>query len=340
MSNEAIIRESTWNLLSPNSPCTVTFAGNTIQVSAYLHSPVDPKRKTVSAPRRTRNTERRTDDKPFVRSLTSFHSLVPFINANFLATPSEIHLVLTYYPQTFDAYQPARDFKPFWKKVLYRYPDYRYISVLEPHANGAWHLHVLLRSFSESPQLIDLKRLQQLWPHGGTNARFLTDSPAFGSYFLPTQRNEKLQRLHYYPLGIRLYNSSLSMHRPIKEFMTLEEASYLTQGLKLISPSQIDILSSDGYLLNQIRREVFQISADSQIAPELLGFECEEVKRMVVYQEIPFEVECDENISRLFARTVTDLLLLQEQLIARNILAEPLFQATENSSISFLKEVR
>ena len=61
---------------------------------------------------------------------------------------------------------------------------------------------------------------------------------------------------------------------------------------------------------------------------------------MVVYQEIPFEVECDENLSRLFARTVTDLLLLQEQLIARNILAEPLFQATENSSISFLKEVR
>lgn len=170
MSNEVIIRKSTQNFLSLDSPCTVIFAGNTVQVSTYLHSPVDPERKASSAPRCTRNTERRTDDKPFVRSLTAFHSLVPFINSNFLASPSEIHLVLTYYPQTFNAYQPTRDFKPFWKKVLYRYPDYRYISVLEPHANGAWHLHVLLRSFSESPQLIDLKRLQQLWPHGDTYA--------------------------------------------------------------------------------------------------------------------------------------------------------------------------
>lgn len=273
MCQKTSIRKSTTNLLSPDSPCTVIVAGNTVEIKAYLHSPITAVNKSTINSHRTRSAKLSPEkDKP-ARSLHSFHTLVPFINANFLGSPSEIHLTLTYYPQVFDAYQPAQDFKLFWKKVLYRYPDYRYISILEPHDNGAWHLHVLLRSFRESPQPIDLKLLKQLWTYGNTDARFLTDSPAFGAYFLPTERNDKLKRLHYYPSGIRLYNSSRGMQRPIKKFMTLKEASYLTQNLELVSPTQIDILSSDGHLLNQIRREVYLRPITNPAAPELVDFE-------------------------------------------------------------------
>lgn len=61
---------------------------------------------------------------------------------------------------------------------------------------------------------------------------------------------------------------------------------------------------------------------------------------MTVYEQIPFEVQCDENIAQLFALTIKNLSQLQEQLIARNILTEPIFQISAHNNTLPLKEVQ
>lgn len=74
----------------------------------------------------------------------SADNLYKLIHANFYKNIG-YHCVLTYSKPQKDTDEIYHDFKIFWQKVRYRYPDMGYISILEPTQKGAWHIHLLLK---------------------------------------------------------------------------------------------------------------------------------------------------------------------------------------------------
>lgn len=91
----------------------------------------------------------------------SADNLYKLIHANFYKNIG-YHCVLTYRnpPQNTD--ELYRDFKIFWQKIRYYYPDMGYISVLEPTQKGAWHIHLLLKNVKGSNMFVSFLRLSSV----------------------------------------------------------------------------------------------------------------------------------------------------------------------------------
>lgn len=80
----------------------------------------------------------------------TFNKLRELINANFDGSPNELFVTLTYRGelQTNDTERVYSDFKNFMDRLRYKYKKTTtidYINVLEPHATGNFHMHVLMR---------------------------------------------------------------------------------------------------------------------------------------------------------------------------------------------------
>lgn len=175
------------------------------------------------------------DYKPDKRSKSSsikptFDRLRRIINANFTGNPSEVHIVLTYQEFMSDTKQMYLDFKRFWQRFSYRYPNCRYIVVTEPQESGSWHFHLLVKSTDKSFFFVPHSKLTDLWGHGFTWIRNLAGVDNIGLYFVARLKdvdsNEDLQdenrsksikkgaRLDFYPPNMKIYRCSSGIIRP------------------------------------------------------------------------------------------------------------------------------
>ena len=197
----------------------------------------------------------------------SLKSLRRLINCNFVGDKNELFVTLTYggacAGKMYDTNKLYHDFKTFWQRLSYKNPSLEYICIPEPHEDGAWHIHLLLRGRDGQSLYISNEEMAEIWSHGFVKVERLTTPERLVSYFYKggiTERkvkdevfdgaddNEKFisgiskahknfNRFHLYPPGFNLYRCSNGICQPIKERMTYKQA-------KALIPSDAQFLNS------------------------------------------------------------------------------------------------
>lgn len=160
----------------------------------------------------------------------SHRNMNRIINANFTGKKDEYHIVLTYGSLMLDTVRLYSDFKNFIK-ALRKTSKVEYICIPEPHDNGRWHIHALIKSDS----IITSEQIHQLWKHGISYVGYVPEIDNFGSYFSSyttnysspikhSLRSLKMQikesRTKYYPANMKLYRHSRGIKAPKPERMT------------------------------------------------------------------------------------------------------------------------
>lgn len=186
--------------------------------------------------------EKRIEDKSSIRKTLA--RLRAIINTN-CEKPENIRWVtLTYAENMQDRTKLMKDFDAY-RKRLERWlkkqgidiPEY--ISVAEPQARGAWHLHVIYIWQDKAP-FIENAQLAQIWGHGFTKVKACENVDNIGAYFtayladipigereykgedIKVTENEKGEtkayikggRIELYPSGMNLYRTSRGIRKP------------------------------------------------------------------------------------------------------------------------------
>jgi hypothetical protein len=192
-----------------------------------------------------------SDTKQAANLRRSMKKLKGMIRANFgIDLDCEAHITLTYKGRMYDTNRLQENLEKFLRLMRKHYADHslEYIAIMEPHAHGGWHIHLLLKSdkplwLSNGVEGISFDRVRNLWRkangsgHGGTyHARLPDDVRDFGAYFaayfttaIPevvelsgnreeikkaSKAAEKGSRLRFYPANFKFYRASLGIIRP------------------------------------------------------------------------------------------------------------------------------
>lgn len=201
-------------------------------------------------------TENRSEGLNSLRK--TFNKLRELINTNFCGDPCELFITLTYRGdlQTNDTKRIYKDFDKFMKRLKYKYKDTStidYINVLEPHATGNFHMHVLIR-FNELDDIyIPNAELAEIWGLGFVTIQSLKGVDNIGAYLsayladieVPEDRAKNLEghpdliekdvkgqkkkfmkgaRLKFYPTGVNIYRKSKGIVEAEKEKMSYKNA--------------------------------------------------------------------------------------------------------------------
>ena len=170
-----------------------------------------------------------------------FRTLRQLIGTNFKGGDSELFLTLTYAEQTNDASKIYNDLDKFWKRLKYKHQTLKYIAIVEPHATGMFHIHMLLADTTGQPLFIPWEELKETWGHGMIEIDRLEDIDHMGAYFIAYFSNLELtpdevtlyeeqddivekngkkyikgKRLDYYPEHMRIYRHSRNCDKPSK----------------------------------------------------------------------------------------------------------------------------
>ena len=169
----------------------------------------------------------------------SIAKLIRIIDYNFAYDNSELFITLTF--RTMVTYQEARKtFVRFWERFNYHYKNCGYIMVIEPNANGKWHLHILVKCFT-GYIAVSQSEITSLWGHGYARVKRISFRD-FGKYFA---KKEKLLRADLYPPHVKLFTASHDMVRPAVLKMSYEDALKLVEGMSLVRISEKSIYSDD-----------------------------------------------------------------------------------------------
>jgi hypothetical protein len=188
----------------------------------------------------------------------TFKKLRYLINNNFTGKANELFITLTYGKKK-KAYDPKvlyGDFKNFILRLNYKFKGQTtidYISVVEPHAKGDFHCHVLMRFNELDKVFIKNKDLSELWGLGYVRIKSLNEVDNIGAYLSAYLADVELTddnalqtaiqgqevtvkvvegqekkfikggRLHMYPPGMNIYRKSKGILEPERVEMSFKE---------------------------------------------------------------------------------------------------------------------
>ena len=121
-----------------------------------------------------------------------FRTLRQLIATNFKGGDSELFLTLTYAEQTNNPAQIHDDLVKFWKRLKYKHDTLKYIAIVEPHATGMFHIHMLLADTTGQPLFIPWEELRETWGLGMIEIDRLEDIDHMGAYFIAYFSNLEL----------------------------------------------------------------------------------------------------------------------------------------------------
>lgn len=160
----------------------------------------------------------RADNLGGLRS--SLNTVRRMVMANFHSQRlNELFVTLTYGPD--GGRSPpelAVDFKAFWHRLHYHYPETEYLVVYEPCEDGRFHAHMLLKQVNGKPLFIPKGQLDRLWGHGSTYVSRIRSVQATALY-LSKMAGDK-QRVAYIPAGFRVYRRSRGIVNPKPDRMS------------------------------------------------------------------------------------------------------------------------
>ena len=193
----------------------------------------------------------RSDSENSLRK--TFKKLRYLINTNFKGNPNELFVTFTFAKDSYDPEIVYKDFNKFIKRLKYRYKDLStidYINVLEPHASGQFHSHMLIRFNDVEKIYIPNAEMAELWSHGFVTIKSLKDVDNIGAYVsaylsdleVPDSFDSantevmikrvdgkdkkfiKGGRLRFYPSGMNIFRKSKGIVYPKTETMTYKNA--------------------------------------------------------------------------------------------------------------------
>lgn len=194
----------------------------------------------------------------------TFKTMRYAINNNYFGLPNELFVTLTLRGelQTSDHLLIGKYYDNFMKSVKRAYGSVDAVKVLEPHASGKYHLHVLLR-FNDYdtiyiPNSVNVLTgdsvdapMRDMWGKGNITIKSLKNVDNIGAYVsgylsdieIPdgrkvssevdvvekevegkTKRFIKGGRLAFYPSGVNIYSKTRGIVPPEREEMTYKEA--------------------------------------------------------------------------------------------------------------------
>lgn len=201
------------------------------------------------------HTENRSQGANSLRK--TFNRLRELINTNFNGQPNELFFTLTYRGelQTRDTERVYNDFKNFMKRLKYKYKKTStldYINIIEPHASGNFHMHVLVRFNDLKTVYIPNEDLAKIWGNGYVTVRSLKNVDNIGAYLsayftdlevpddfkAKSNQTEVVEkevngekkkfikggRLIFYPTGVNIYRKSKGIEDAEEEKMTYKKA--------------------------------------------------------------------------------------------------------------------
>lgn len=225
----------------------------------------------------------------------TFKKLRYAINENFQGKPNELFTTLTFAKDSFDEKMVAKDVKNYMKRFKYRYKGLStidYISVIEPHQSGQFHVHMLLRFNDVKKIYIPVLELKELWSHGRVDIKTLKNVDNIGAYLSAyladielTEENvmEAVQngskvvvkevegqkkkfikggRLKYYPPGMNLFSTSRGIKYPERVEMTYKSAKKIVGSAEPHYKKSYEIQNAD--FTNTITYEQYNLKRDSK----------------------------------------------------------------------------
>ena len=169
----------------------------------------------------------------------AFEKLSCLINKNFKSDINELHVIFKYTGIMNDFDKASLDFKRFWEKLKYHYPNLEYIRIIEPHHNGSWHIHTLLKTTEYCFLRIDRNELKEMWGHGDVWVNKIKNNDNIGAYFIAytnsIDENDKDsassskckikgERIHFYPHNKKFYSYSKGIKKPVTICLPFSEA--------------------------------------------------------------------------------------------------------------------
>jgi hypothetical protein len=219
----------------------------------------------------------------------TFRKIRDLINNNFVGAKNELHVTLTYAENMTDPKRLHSDFKKFWKKYKYRYPNAEYLSVVEPQGRGAWHVHALIRHDGEKSIFVPSDELAELWGQGFIKIKSLEGVDNIGAYLSAYLGDIELTdqtisravsqgleikevdvgglkksfikggRLYLYPPGMNIYRHSKGITFPEVEKVPYKDIKKIVGNAAPNYSRTITILSDDDSELNQITYEQYNL---------------------------------------------------------------------------------
>lgn len=157
----------------------------------------------------------------------AFSNLKKLINCNY-DTPANVRfLTLTYAENMQDNYRIRDDWRRFLRRCKARYGHFRWLYVKEQQRRGAWHLHCLL-FFDRPAPWMDNAEVAAMWGHGFVRVEAIReDANNLGHYLSAyltddAETGKKGARLANYDAGIRLYNCSRDIRRPVVDTISFD----------------------------------------------------------------------------------------------------------------------
>lgn len=209
----------------------------------------------------------------------SFEKLRQLINTNFTGQINERHITLTYAEKMTDFDKASMDFKRFWEKLHYHYPDLEFIRIIEPQHTGSWHIHTLLKSKKYENLSIPHEQIEKFWGHGFVRKTTTLGCDNVGAYFTALLKNldvfeddtkevndkryiVKNARLHFYPPNKRFYGYSKGIIQPIRLKTTYKDALEFVDEKNLAYSSATEIILTydnpeENVTVNRIARYQF-----------------------------------------------------------------------------------
>lgn len=223
----------------------------------------------------------------------TFKKLRYLINNNFVGAENELFVTLTYADKRWDNSQVYKDLDKYIKRLKYRYKNKStvdYLNVVEPHADGSFHIHSLIR-FNELKKIyIPNAELAKLWGHGFVTIKSMKNIDNIGAYLsvyltdielndetnfstVSITLNEKRElvekeiegqkkkfikggRLHMYPKDMKIYRCSRGVKPPNRQTMTYKEAKKIVGSAEPHYKKTITVHGADGFE-NTIRYEQY-----------------------------------------------------------------------------------
>lgn len=208
----------------------------------------------------------------------TFKKIRYLINNNFTGQKNELFLTLTYAENMTDTNRLYTDIKKFMMKLRYKYKnvsDIDYLSVVEPQARGAWHIHMLMRFNALNSVFLPSDELADLWGHGFVTIERIQHVDNIGAYLSAYLADVELTRdnlfkvfeegreiiekevdgekkkfvkggrLHMYPPGMNLYRKSKGIAYPERKKMTYKNAKKIVGSAQPHYSNRYEIQSDD-----------------------------------------------------------------------------------------------
>lgn len=222
----------------------------------------------------------------------TFKKMRYLINNNFVGNRNELFVTLTYRGelQTNDYKVVAKDFDRFMKRFKRKYGSVDYLRVLEPHASGNWHLHVLMRLNDMSEAYVSNDDMAKIWKNGFTKVKSTRNIDNVGAYlsaYLADVSTDELRdnsvipdyndgifekeiegevkrfvkggRLSFYPSGVNIYASSKGIIAPERKEMPYAEAKKIVRHRTPHYKKSISIADESSEYQNTITYEQYNL---------------------------------------------------------------------------------